>query len=222
MVFYGASGHSHAVALQFGLPTATPQICNVVAFLDDVVGGNGRTLAGLPVVAWEEWLAQYRHLPCYVPIGDGVLRRRMMERVLQAGGHSIRLYDDRPALHPLVDIGVGALVANPGYVGPNTVIGAHAQVMPMHCIGHDVVVGPYATVATSATISGHVHIGEAAFIGAGAVITHGRAGRPLVIGAEAFVAAGAVVLKPVPAGAKVYGNPARTRARIRSRLQAGS
>ena len=49
-------------------------------------------------------------------------------------------------------------------------------------------------------------VGEGASIGAGAVICPG-----LSIGSGAMVAAGAVVVDDVPAGATVYGNPAKER-----------
>lgn len=220
VTFYGASGHSLAIAMQVGYPSATAgAACNVVAFLDDLHGGQGRKLAGRPVVSWSEWLSRYVHLPCFVPIGDGTLRRRMVNRVMAAGGCTARLYDRADQGYAHVDIGAGAMICRMGAIGPNTVIGDHAQVMPMHCIGNDVVIGRFATVATSVTVAGHVVIGEAAFIGAGVTIVRGRPGRPMTIGAEAVVAAGAVVMKPVAAGAKVYGNPAGTRSGIRARLE---
>ena len=209
VTFYGASGHSCAVASQVGFASSSPRICNVLAFIDDTTGGTGLTLEGRPVLSWAEWERGYRHLACIVPIGRGDLRRRMVERVAAAGGWFPRLYDNPAFQRAGVSIGTGALVSPAGYIGPNTIVGDHVQVMPMHSVGHDVLIGPYATVAPSATISGFVEIGEAAFVGAGAVVVNGRPGRPLVIGAGAVVAAGAVVTKAVPPGVTVAGNPAR-------------
>ncbi|HEY1763687.1 MAG TPA: DapH/DapD/GlmU-related protein [Opitutaceae bacterium] len=51
--------------------------------------------------------------------------------------------------------------------------------------------------------SGETSIGANVWIGEGAIIPHG-----ITIGTGAIVAAGAVVIKPVPAGAIVAGNPA--------------
>ena len=210
VTFYGSSGHSCAVAFQVGLRSSAPQICNVVAFIDDVRGGLDFTVEERPVISWDDWRRNYIHLPCLFPIGNGVLRRRLVEKVTAAGGKSINLYDAHPSLFPATTIGVGSMVSPKGYVGPNTVIGDHVQIMPMHSIGHDVVIENFTTLAPSCTVSGYVIVEETAFIGAGSTISNGNPSRPLVIGAGAMVAAGAVVMKSVAPGSTVLGNPART------------
>jgi hypothetical protein len=50
---------------------------------------------------------------------------------------------------------------------------------------------------------------DGAWIGAGALVRNGRPDRPLVVGAGATVGMGAVVMRDVPPGATVLGNPAR-------------
>ena len=69
-------------------------------------------------------------------------------------------------------------------------------------------IGDYVTFAPGVKCNGNVVIEDHAYIGAGAIIKQGRNNRPLVIGKGAIVGAGAVVLKNVPAGVTVVGNPA--------------
>lgn len=47
------------------------------------------------------------------------------------------------------------------------------------------------------------------YIGSGAQIRSGTPEKPIVIGAGAFIAMGAIVVKDVPPGVRVAGNPAR-------------
>ena len=64
--------------------------------------------------------------------------------------------------------------------------------------------GDFVTVGPNATICGDVTIGDDVMIGAGAVIRN-----LLTIGDGAVIGAGAVVVKDVPPGVTVVGNPAR-------------
>jgi sugar O-acyltransferase (sialic acid O-acetyltransferase NeuD family) len=198
----------------------------VVAFIDDTPGKIGTELAGIPVLSFPAWAETCREWPCVVSSGTAAVRRRLVERVLAAGGHFERLYPsiELPYLAP--EIGAGSVVAQGVFVGPNVRIGDHVQVLPITSLGHDVWIGDFATVCPGCTISGHVTIEEGAFIGAGATVLNGSGARPLVLGRDCVVAAGAVVTKPVASGVRVAGNPARplrdlAADRIRSRRAAG-
>jgi acetyltransferase-like isoleucine patch superfamily enzyme len=57
---------------------------------------------------------------------------------------------------------------------------------------------------------GSVRIGDGVFVGAGAVIRNGTT-QPLFVGEGAVIGMGAIVVGDVPAGAKVFGNPAAPR-----------
>ena len=71
-------------------------------------------------------------------------------------------------------------------------------------LGHDVRTGPYCQISALSFLGGGVRLGEQVTIHPNATILPG-----LHIGDGASVGAGAVVLKDVPAGATVFGNPAR-------------
>jgi len=77
--------------------------------------------------------------------------------------------------------------------------------MLMHCIhvGHDTIIGHHTEIAPMTSIGGWVEIGENVSIGQGVTI------KPrLIIGDGAKLGMGAVVIRNVPAGATVVGNPA--------------
>ncbi|MEP6868613.1 MAG: DapH/DapD/GlmU-related protein, partial [Novosphingobium sp.] len=78
-----------------------------------------------------------------------------------------------------------------------------------HCnlysyVEHDCVIGDFVTFAPAVRCNGNVRIGDGAYIGSNAVIRQG-----ITIGEGAVVGMGAVVIRDVPTGATVVGNPAR-------------
>jgi acetyltransferase-like isoleucine patch superfamily enzyme len=90
----------------------------------------------------------------------------------------------------------------------NVRVGSHVHVNVGCTLSHDVVLGDFATLSPGVHVSGHVHVEDGVFLGTGANIINGIAGRPLIIGRGAIVAAGACVTGPVEAGALVAGVPA--------------
>ena len=84
-----------------------------------------------------------------------------------------------------------------------TVVGSNGLFMAYVHIGHDCLVGDGVIMANNASLAGHCQVGDYANFG-------GYAGVPQFrrIGAHAHIAAMSLVLKDVPAGVTIAGNPA--------------
>lgn len=91
----------------------------------------------------------------------------------------------------------------------NIKIGKHFHANIYSYIAHDCVIGDYVTFAPSVKCNGNVHIEDHVYVGTGAIIKQGSAGKPLRIGAGAIIGMGAVVTKDVLPNTTVVGNPAR-------------
>lgn len=208
-MLYGASGHATAYAHILEQTPVPGSVLQAVAFIDDEIGGTGRTLMGKPVISFAQWQADYRPLPVMISLGSPAAKKQLAQKIRDAGGTFRNLLAGSSFTQAGIETGVGAAVAQQVYIGPNTRIGDHVLVMPMCSIGHDVVIGDYSTVCPGCTISGHVVIEEEVFIGAGATVVNGRAEAPLVIGRGSSVSAGSTVTRSLPAASRVAGNPAR-------------
>jgi sugar O-acyltransferase (sialic acid O-acetyltransferase NeuD family) len=205
IVLYGASGHANAVRCYL----EQEGLAQVIAFIDDFRGDQGLSIQGRPIISFETWRGRFLEHPCVMGLGNPVAKRRLAERVVDAGGRSCSFHDRPGRAFAEAAVGIGSYVQPPSYIGPGSDLGEHVAVMAMTTIGHDVRIGSYCTICPSCTIGGQVEIEREVLLGAGCIILNGRPGRPLVVGAGATVAAGAVVTKSVAPGITVMGNPAR-------------
>lgn len=109
-------------------------------------------------------------------------------------------------ISPTTKISTGVFVGANASVGANSFLGKHCTVNRNASIGHDVSIGDGVEVNSNSSIAGGVIIDNWAFVGSGATILN-----DVHIGEGSIVAAGSVVTKHVPAGAQVYGVPAKSR-----------
>ena len=154
-----------------------------------------------------------------IAIGDRV--RVHAGSVIGADGYGYRQESGRHVKVPQVgevriesDVEIGALVTIDRATIDGTVIGRGTKIGDSVHIGHNCVIGEDVLILPTVALSGSVRVGD------GAVLA-GRAGARdnVTIGPGAVLAATSVALSDVPAGATMWGNPARDMA-LQKRIQA--
>ena len=140
-----------------------------------------------------------------IGIGNPVLRRKMYEQFVQAGGQLLS------AISPLAQIGhfgttiaAGAIIMAGTVITNDVKIGKACLINPDCTISHDTVIGDFVEISPAVQITGNCIVGDDCSIGTGATILP-----KLKLGNHVTVGAGAVVTKDIGAGITVVGIPAK-------------
>ena len=172
-------------------------------FVEEVAPDYNRDSAhyGAPILVFADDLKLYGGIPVVAAVGSPALRRRLLE--CWRAGEFATVVAPRAWVSPDASVGAGTTIAPLAAVNRYASIGQHVIVNVSAVISHDVVIGNFATIGPASAIGGCVELGEGCYIGIGSTIRD-----HVTVGPGALVAAGAVVVRDVPAQARVRGVPA--------------
>lgn len=206
----GAGGFGREV-----MPLLRAQVANELADgtaeLRFVVEGTPDTpvVNNIPVVSIEAFRAFAGHKYFNIAIADSYAREQIAATLEAAGARPISIHAANSVCLDSNDIAKGAIFCSFSMTTSNARIGRFFHANIYSYVAHDCEIGDFVTFAPGVKCNGNVRIEDHAYIGTGAVIREGRGGRKTTIGRGAVVGMGAVVLKDVPPGTTVIGNPAR-------------
>lgn len=133
-----------------------------------------------------------------------VSRREVIDRLRVDPERFARVVHPHASISPNASVGRNVLVMSGVVITSNARIGDHVCILPNSVVHHDVAVGDWTLVGSNVTIAGRVRISENCYIGSGTSIRDGTA-----VGQGALIGLGSNVVRDVPPGAHVAGNPAR-------------
>lgn len=202
VLLYGAGGHGAVVE------AAVLQGSDyyVAGIFDDVKPAGTRLVHG-SVQGGHAALLPYLNegiRRVHVAIGDNAARQRVAGELEALGCELVTIVHPGAWVEPGARLGAGTFVAARAVVGTRSVVGRGVIVNTGATVDHDCVIGDFAHVCPGVHLAGSVMVAQGAFVGTGAVVIPG-----VKIGACAVVGAGAVVIRDVPDGVVVAGNPAR-------------
>lgn len=142
-------------------------------------------------------------------IGDPKDKVAYYSPIIEQGGQFVNVIHPLANIGKNVQLGTGIVMAPFTSVTCDTRIGNHVSIGAFSNVGHDVVVGDWSQICSHCGINGNAAVGQGVFLGSHACVAPGTH-----VGDWAFVGAGGVVLREVPSGVKVFGNPAMPFGRV--------
>lgn len=145
-----------------------------------------------------------------VAIADSRLRQQLAEDLIESDCEPLSIL--APTVRIVgraVDIGVGAILCDYTVITNHVQIGSFFHANLFSYVAHDCEIGNFVTFAPRVSCNGCVRIGDHAYLGTGAAIRNGQLASKVLIGERAVIGMHSNVLKNVPPGTTVVGNPAR-------------
>ncbi len=137
-----------------------------------------------------------------VAIGNNKLRLAKTRELIQMGARVVSIVHPSAVVSPLASVGPGSVVCAGGVINVDARIGMACIVNTAAVIEHDCHLSDGVHISPNASLAGQTEVGECSWIGIGSVT------RELtVIGSEVIIGAGSVVVKSIPDGITVAGNP---------------
>ncbi|HAK80283.1 MAG TPA: acetyltransferase [Runella sp.] len=141
----------------------------------------------------------------FVAIEERTIRRDLVE-MLNERRHvmPVNAIHDTAVISALSEIGHGNLFAPRSVVNATAKVGSHSILQTGAIVEHGAEVGDFVNIGAGSVVGSNVTIENDAFIGSGVTIIAG-----VTVGQGASVGAGSVVVESIPAGGRVFGNPAK-------------
>ena len=207
LLILGAGGHGRVCA-----EIARAQGLADIGFLDSGFR-EGEFIDGVELIGSGINDLQLRFPPdsvdVFVAIGENHLRSALCEQIRVLGYNQPILRHPSAIVSPSAIIGASSVVMPGVVVNVNSRIGRHCILNTACSLDHDNVLEDGVHICPGVRSAGTVHFGARSFIGTGASLIPN-----VTVGRDAVVGAGAVVVRDVPARARVAGNPARAIARL--------
>ncbi|HEY8401121.1 MAG TPA: acetyltransferase [Cytophagaceae bacterium] len=180
---------------------------DVVGYIDDAEKYKDAVVNGIKVLGNSDFLFEKldRSLAVFVPIGDNNIRVSILEKLKESGFETPSFIHKDTIIHKSVEIGQAVYILPATNVMPSTTISDYTMVSMGVNIAHHNLIEKGCFFSQGVNIGASVHIQEKAYFGIGSTLMTGVK----TVGRNSLIGAGAVIIRDVPDGAVLVGNPGK-------------
>ena len=180
---------------------------NVLGFIDDNNEFQGIEIDGVKVLGDFNYLLKEieKSTNIFVPIGNNEIRVFLLNTLIKHGFKTPNYIHPSCNIHESVSIGNCVYILPGVNIMPLTIIKDFVLISMGVNIAHHTTIGEGCFFSQGSNIGANIQFEQNVFSGIASTIMTGVK----VIGNSALIGAGAVIIKDVPDGATVVGNPGR-------------
>lgn len=180
---------------------------SVVAFTINKEFIDKSELFGLPVIAFEEIEKHFppKEFEMNIALVYNNLNRIRRKTYLEAKtkGYKLANYiSSKACVWKNVDLGDNNFIFENNVIQPFVKIGSNNIFWSGNHIGHHSIIKDHNFISSHVVVSGYCNIGNSCFFGVNSTLANN-----LTIGDDSFIGAGSLVVKNIPEGSLIKGNP---------------
>lgn len=137
-------------------------------------------------------------------IGSYLLREKIYQKVLQAGGKLPVIISPLAHVSHYAKIKEGSIIMHHALVNAGATIGKGCIINSKSLIEHEAIIGDFCHISTASVINGQAKVGDYCFIGSNTVVSNN-----IHVVANTVISAGSQILKSIEQPGTYIGQPLR-------------
>ncbi|CAM3323257.1 NeuD/PglB/VioB family sugar acetyltransferase [Empedobacter stercoris] len=179
----------------------------IIGFIDDDLSLRDTEINNIKVLGDFEYLLNQidKNINVFVPIGNNHVRANLLKKLMENGFNTPNFIHKNTHIHSSVKIGKCVYILPGTNIMPYTSIGDFVLISMGVNIAHHTIVDNACFFSQGSNIGASIHFKNNVFCGIASTVMTGVK----TVGENSLIGAGAVIIKDIPDGATVVGNPGR-------------
>lgn len=183
------------------------EVYTIIGFIDDNEVLHNAKVNNIEVLGSFDYMLDHidSSTNVFIPVGNNKVRVKLLEKVIEAGFKTPNFIHTDTQIHPTVKLGRCIYILPGTHIMPFTEIKDFVLISMGVNIAHHTIIEQGCFFSQGVNVGASIHLKENAYCGIGSTIMTGVK----EVGENSLIGAGAVIIKDVPDGATVVGNPGR-------------